>query len=145
MMESKRKISRETYIVGGLAIFIVVSGLIAYAVIVMSQEPQTLDEQMWFRITSDESGGSPLNSTLCLISIASLDGSFLENVLYVNDGEWQSTSTAFEIGHVIYFAMNFYENDLYYGGTYRIGRGPVSVDVGNYEIEFISYWELPDY
>jgi len=145
MMESRKRFSRETYIVGGVAIFIIVSGIVAYAVIAMNQAPQPLDEQLWFRIMSEESDGTPLNSTLALITISGVSGDFYETMLYVSDGEWQPSDTAFELGDVIRFVVYFYENGQYYDATYRIGRGPVSVNLGNYEISFISYWEQPDY
>lgn len=144
-MESNRRKNREAYIVGGLAVFILVSGLLAYVAIVMNQGPEPLDEQMWFRITSEDIDGTPLNSTLSTIIISSADGDYYETMLYVSDGEWQASKTNFDIGDVIHFVISFYENNEYYDATYRIGRGPVSVDIAGYQVDFISYWELPDY
>jgi len=145
MMENKRRVSRETLVVGGLAIFILVVGVVAYGVMVMTAEPEALDEQMWFRITSEEVDGIPLNSTLSMITISSADGDFYETMIYNTAGQWQGSCTLFDIGDVIHFVVFFFENSEYYDATYRIGRGPVSVDVENYVIDFISYWELPDY
>ena len=136
---------RETQVVAGIAIFVIAVGVVAFIVLAVNQQPAVLDEHMWFRITSEDVEGSPLNSTLAMISITGVGGDFQENLLYVNDGDWQASEKTYEIGDVIRFIIFFYEGNEFYDATYRIGRGPVSVDLGNYGIDFISYWEMPDY
>jgi len=139
--------NRDTQIVAGVAAFIIVIGVVAAAVVVFSQEPQLLDENLWFRITSDkyENTTIPLNSTLSLITISAVDGDFGESMLYTTDGEWQSSVDVYEIGNVMRFVIFFFDTTEYYEATYRIGRGPVSVDIGTFMVEFVSYWETPDY
>lgn len=134
-------LSRESQIVGGVAVFIIVVGIVSAVAIMAAQQPIPLDENMWFRVTS----ASHDNSTLAAIYISDDNGIFKETFLYTEEEFWQGSTLKYAVGIVLEFVIFFFDTSEHYDATYRVGKGPVSVDIGPYTIDFISYWEEPDY
>lgn len=131
--------SRNTQVVAGIGVFILISGMAMAAVLIAENTEYRPTEYMWFRIEGD-------SITDIKASVYIHQGGLVsEGLLYIEENDWLRSVEQYMVGDFVNISIYFwYSDDELILHEYRIGHGPVAIELDAVTIEMVSHWEVPD-